>query len=213
MKLTRLQIFLVIVGALVLGLAGWWWLTPEPVRVRPANVGTHSFSVGWFTERPTKGCVLAASSFRYQDWVRGCDQRKDWVHLVDVKGVESGNSYYLILIDFPRITWQRIVPVTTMKVSEKPPQLPEPAFGGVIDQDQSPVEGALVYIEARSLEFSYPVAAVTNEAGNYAVDMGPNVFKAETFFLDAVSSGGVWAEKMISKKFKTPVPTIIVRTE
>lgn len=213
MKLNKIQVIkglLILVG---LGLGLWWLLTPRPVRVRSANVGTHSFSLGWFSKKPSKSCVVAVKSFKYQDLVIKCEKHKSLTHLVEVKGVRPDSYYYLGLIDFPRLSVNKILPVTTTKISDQPPQLPEPAFGGVIDQNSEPVEGVLIYIEARLSEYSYPVAALTNREGNYAVDMGLNINKAEVFFLDAVSSGGIWAEKMVSKQFKTPIPTIIVNTK
>jgi len=210
---TSKAIKLLALGLLVASLGVWWLLTPKPQRVRPANVNSNSFSVGFFTDRKSKSCVLAIRDIKKMDWLKTCEEEKSQTHLVEIEGAESGESYQLVLIDLPKITFKKLVAVRTPEISDQPPGLPEPAFGTVLGQNDQPVPEALIYISAQSSEFSYPVAALTNEAGNFAVDMGPNIHQADKFLLDAVADAGIWMEKLVSGLYKTPLPSITVRVK
>jgi len=204
---------LIVILVVGLGLWGWWYRTPRQIRVRPANVGAKSFSVGWFSKKPSRGCVMAVESWKFKswkDWVIKCDDEKTQWHLVDFKGVKPGTEYQLVVMSGLRVTFKNILSVKTKEISDQPPLIPKPAYGNVVDQKGNPVEGVLVYITAEAKTFNYPVAGVTNRQGNYGIDVGELSQISESLVLDAVGSRGYWKELLISTEGITPAPTITV---
>jgi hypothetical protein len=210
-KVSRKQIGLVCLGLAVISLGVWWLMTPVPERIRPANVGVRSFSVGWFTKKPSKSCVVAIGSVNPSEWLVKCEKEARVTHLVGVDKAQPEKYYTIVVIDWPRVTVQDLVPVTTGSVSSEPLRLPQPGYGSVISPEGFRVPGALVYLTPFSREFNYPVAAITNELGNFAVDIGKVSNKSDGLLVEAVGNMGIWFEQKMSSRFTAPLPTITVK--
>lgn len=204
---------LIVILVLGLGLFGWWYVTPEHMRVRPANVGARSFSVGWFSEKPSKSCVWAVKGGikNFKEWLVICEEEKTQWHLVDFKDVEAGGEYKLVLVDGIRVSFKEIFPVKLRQLNnDQPPGLPVPAYGNVVDENKEPVKGILVYISTESETFNYSVAVKTDANGHYGIDVGGLVQKSDRMVLEAVGSQGLWKEMVIHSQTIRPIPSIVV---
>ncbi len=193
-----------------LGLFVWWKLTPEHGRVRIANVGARSFSVGWFSDKPSKSCVWAVKGKirNIRNWLVICEEQETYWHLVDFKDLEPNGEYSLFLVDGMRVTFKKILPVNLKKISDQPPGLPVPAYGNIVDQDKVKVQGVVVYISTESQSFSYPVAVKTDVNGRYGIDVSELVQKSDRMVLETVGKTGFWKEQLIHSQTIRPIPTI-----
>ena len=89
--------------------------------------------------------------------------------------------------------------------------MPQPGYGTVISPEGYRVPGALVYLTPMTREFNYPVAALTNELGNFAVDVGKVSDKSDGLLVEAVGNMGIWFEQEMSSRFTAPLPVITVK--
>jgi|GEM_PF-2555204 hypothetical protein len=210
-RLSRKQIGLASLGLIVIGLGIWWVLTPVTQRIRPANVGIKSFSVGWFTKKPSKSCVLAIGSIKPSEWLIKCEKEARVTHLVRMENAKPEMYYTIVVVDFPRVTVQELVTVMTGEISNQPLKLPQPGYGSVISPEGFRVPGALVYLTPISREFNYPVAAMTNELGNFAVDIGKVSDKSDGLLVEAIGNMGIWSEDEMSSQYTAPLPVITVK--
>lgn len=203
----RLGIILVLVIVFG-GLVSWWYVTPKQQSIRPANVGAKSFSVGWFTDSLTKGCVWAVPSFNPKEWLKVCEPDKRKTHLLMFQEVMPGTEYRLVAQNGLRFKFKGIVPVLTKKLSDEPLKNPAPAYGTILGEEDELVPGALVYIYAQSNEFHYPVAVKTNIQGKYAVDISEIKNLSELMIVETVASAGIWNDHKVSSKYHEPLPSI-----
>lgn len=210
--MNKRQVMLLVVGIGILALGYWGYKTPQPESVRPANVGVKSFSVGWFTEETTKGCVWAVSSYKPTDWKRVCEPDERKTHLVEFDNLKPETEYRVVVVDGLRFKYKGVLPVKTRQFNAEEPPMPRPAYGKVRSREGNLVPGALVYIYPRSEGFSYPVAAKTNIDGNYAVDLGLLENLKELLIIEVVASAGVWNDMAASSQQTEPLPAITAIT-
>jgi len=206
-----------VVKALGVGVAAalgfwWWWLTPVPQEVRAANVKAKSFSVGWVSETPAKGCVLVykkawRTAFRF-----GCFKTKKKAHLVDVKKLEAKSSYGMVMVEGLRLTFRQMPEVVTRGIADELPPRPEPGYGSVIDETNQQLPGVLVYVYAMSGQPQAPAAVLTNEQGNYAVDLGNVELAISNYLLEASRAPGEKVRIEGDVRFSTPFAPIAFRT-
>lgn len=198
------------VGLAAAGLAAlviWWAQTPVPEAVRPANIAARSFSLGWITDKPTGGCALAAASWR--DWRFSCDrQRKYSTHLADFKQVSAETVYRIVMIDGPRLRWRNLPYFKTLAIADQQPKLPRPAYGAIRDNSGAPLKKTLVYLSAFD-DLDQPLAALTNDDGNYAFDLS-NFQSASGYYLLEVVSGQDYRRVEVDSRTVSPLPTLIV---
>lgn len=193
---------------IVLIFGWWWWRSPEIQSVRPANVGVKSFSVGWFTDKPAKGCVFAIPSWKLTEWLRVCENEKRKTHFLQLDNARAESSYRLLVVSGLRFKHKGALPIKLKAFNSQEAPMPQPAYGMVRSADGYLVPGALVYIYPKSEEFSYPVAGKTNMDGNYAVDLGLLENKQELLILETVASAGIWNDMTVLAKYTEPLPTI-----
>jgi hypothetical protein len=205
-KVRNLKYVLLMVVFVSLGI--WWWVTPKQQSIRPANVGTRSFSVGWYTDGLSKGCAWAVPSIDPREWLKVCEVDKRGTHLLMFAKAKPETSYNLVLVNGLRVKFKGIVPVVTKKLSDEPLKNPAPAYGNVIGEQDELVPGALVYIYAQANQFHYPVAVKTNLKGNYAVDISELKSLSETLVLEVVASAGIWNDMKVSSQYHEPLPSI-----
>jgi len=190
-----------------------FFLFPKLDSVIVANLGTRSFSIGWVTQRHSRGCFLAIPTKNLKKTVFTCDQQPNKItHLIHLKDLLPNTNYRLIPVNGPRINLRNPVIITTLPISDTPPANPLPAYGSVLDPNQQPVIGALVYIYPQSPDYQYPIAVKTNLQGNYAFDLGSLRGSFEFLQLDAISTGKKWASQVVSAEIHAPFPPIITIT-
>lgn len=191
----------------LIALVIWWIRTPIPEMVRAGNVAARSFSAGWVTEKPARGCAAAVASWR--DWRRACvEGAKRTTHLVTIDGLRPETNYKLFLIDGLRVTIRNLPAIATKKISDTQPVLPRPGYGQVADRQFQPVPGALVYVYANSKRQTAPLLALTNFEGNWAVDLANFPAEEQSYTIE-VTAGVKWRAKMETDiRTSSPFPTI-----
>ncbi len=194
------------------GLVIWWILTPVPEMVRAGNVAARSFSVGWVTEKPARGCAIAFLSVKH--FRRACIEGvKRTTHLVAIDGLRPETNYRLFLIDGLRVTIKNLPAIATKKISDSRPVLPRPGYGQVADDKFQPVPGALVYIYVNSKRQVEPLLALTNSEGNYAVDLANFPAEEQSYTIE-VTAAAKWRAKMEADiRTSSPFPTVYLDLE
>lgn len=192
------------------GLVTWFLVTPEFESVRPANMGTKSFDVGFFTKKLSKGCVIVMSEFNPLSWQKTCEKEKRKTHLIRISNLDPDQEYQLVLVNGLRIKTSKVLKVKTGQVNDQAPVVPNPAFGSVVGRNRELVPGSLVYIYPYSSKFSYPVATITNFDGNYAVDLGLLENVEDILIIEAIASAGIWNNIQASVEWTEPLPAITV---
>jgi hypothetical protein len=209
-KCSRKQKALIVVftiGLLVLIL-----LSPAPKDVRPVNVHARSLSVAWVLPRPTFGCVvLVPTSFSSLPKV-ACNRALTSVHLQELSGLEPETSYRIWVWSGLRpIVWGN-PRVTTTAVREEMPNMPKPGYGSVV-YDNLKTPGALVLVYANTPESQYAVAAITNDQGNYAVDLANLKHASNSFFVDGFLRANRLGRLEADIRFSTPFPPLLLNDQ
>src|SRR3989344_4904835 len=223
--------FLIAAGVVTI----WYRLTPTPENIMAADLGSTSFRVGWYTAKPTKGCTLAIADapWRFVAWDflksqfdrhytglyvnRACFVETANTHLATFTNLLENYPYRVAVMVGPRRVELPIGnPVITKKISEsEEPPLPEPAYGGVTYEDETPVVGALVYFyRGLADEFRYPLAVVTNNDGNYAIDLAnfddsDDISTYDSYLVDVVDTEGKQTRQILPRDIHQPFPPLL----
>ncbi len=187
-------------------------LSPVPKDVRPVNVHARSVSVAWILPRASWGCALLLPTSLNTLPRIGCEGSIAAVHLQELTNLKPETSYRIVLISglMPAI-WTS-PHVTTTAIREEMPDMPKPAYGSVLF-DQEKVAGALVLVYANTSQPQYAVAALTNAQGNFAVDLA-NVSEAgNSYVLDAFASDHRSARLEADIRLSTPFPPLLLHDQ
>lgn len=188
-------------------------LFPPLESVIVANLGTRSFSLGWVTQKYSRGCFLAVPEKNLTKSVFVCDPQPNKItHLIHLNNLLPNTQYRIFSVNGPRVNLFHPLAITTLPITDIPPTLPLPAYGSILDPNQNPVIGALVYIYPQSPQYQYPIAVKTNLQGNYAFDLASLRGSFEYLQIEAISTGKKWASRTVTLDAHAPFPPIIVTT-
>ena len=190
--------------------------TPKEVRI--TNITDRGFSVSWLTDKPTNGFISygknkSVGTIINQDSVQG---QSSYIHHVTADNLEANTSYSLKIgfgkagIDKSKLYSVKSGPTL------KNPSSTDIIFGTVVDAQNKPVAGSVVYLTAPGVT---PLSAVTDKQGKWVyvfstarrTDLSAfaTYDKNETLLEIFVQAGN---EKFSSAKIKTgaarPVPTM-----
>ncbi len=179
--------------------------TSPPKNVQISNISDHQATISWITDKPTRGQVIISEDGNFPvlpvfaDTIYWDDgekkskvQRFYTTHLVTVDKLDPNKSYsYLIYQDWKKVSGGEFKMAGTLSSISAP----NPVYGRVLDADQKPVVGALVYFwVTTSREISSLLSALTNSDGGWSVDLG-NLRTKDLKFTFPVSSKS--AERVI----------------
>lgn len=193
----------------------WWWRTPVPEMARVANQSAHGFFVSWVYQRPAAGCVAAYAGIK--DIVVKCGKNKSRLHFVEMSGLKPETKYSVFIwngLRAVRVQTRFSRQVSTLSVQDAFPKLPQPGYGSVVDGSGRPIPEALVFVYRHvSDRFYFPAAAVTNEEGNYAVDLSnleqTNLpFIAGSYLIEVIDQTGKTTKQIFDREFHSPFPPI-----
>lgn len=184
-------------------------LSPRPLRLLSTNKGSQSLSVVFMTSEPVKSCVYIYEKKMFLKGKVVCGE-KTTIHLLTVDKLKPETSYRSIIKTGWKITAKNVPQITTNAMSETAPRLPEPAYGSVRDEENSPISEALVVVFPDQ-DVSRAVAAKTNIQGNFALDVSTFIENTNTLTVDIQTSSGLWANESFPKSIHTPFSDIIVR--
>lgn len=207
------------IGALTALVVFLWAVTPRPTDLRVANVTARSFSVGWATEIPSRGCIVVASQNEWWRWFIQCSREKSGAHLVTFEGLAEERMYRVWYWSGLRWQFWRMPVVKTAGIREDQPSLPQPAYGSVRDEFDDPLLNTLIYLYSLSSSNRAPLAAMTNEQGNYGLDLAnllaqrsqPGLpAQAGTFVVEVIHGSGERARFEGDIRMINPLPTITI---
>lgn len=195
-------------AAVLLGLMTVWVVkTPKPERMRVGNFFPRSFSVGWVTRHPTAGCLIAVARINNSKIVCVKD-KKYTTHLAEFNSLEPKTHYRLIAVDGLRITWRNLPEVVTPAIVDMQPSLPRPAYGLVTDQVDNSLPHTLVYVYMISKIQRLPLIAMTNDSGNYSVDLSNFLPDTQSYLIEADSGPDRRQRLETDIRTSSPFPTI-----
>ncbi len=205
------------------------WLlraSPEskPKQVKITNITDGSFAVSWVTDEATSGFVKYSTDSSFdlvakddRDQLSGKTNNYK-THHVTVKGL-TPQSRYQFKIGSGRSIFdnngQPFDTTTAPKLSQAEPAS-DVAYGNVVNQNDQPVEGAIVYL---SLNGATPLSTISKSSGNWVIPLNTarsedlNNFATydksasiEDIFVQAADSG--FATAIATTGNDNPLPTI-----
>jgi hypothetical protein len=151
--------------------------TPEitPDQIQITNITNRSFTVSWITAKPTEGLVKYGAG-QQTDFVAR-DQRDPltgelnayFTHLVTVTGLEPATAYAFKIQSAGHLFDSNKGPyMVTTAQSELEVSSPELLHGVIVDPDNQPAAGAIVYLKADNLS---PRSTLVTPTGEWRIDM------------------------------------------
>ena len=149
--------------------------TLTPTQIKVTNITDTSFTVSWLTEEATSGFVKygteASLGFTATDDRDQLSGKTDnfTTHHVTLKNLKASTAY-LFKIGSGNKTFDsngQPYQVTTAKTAKTPPAN-DVAYGTVVNQNNQPVEGAIVYL---SLANASPASTLTKASGSWVIPL------------------------------------------
>lgn len=204
------------IGALTALVVFGWAMSPRPTDLRVANVTARSLSVGWATEVPSRGCIVVVGQKEWWRVLTQCAREKAGAHLVTFEGLTQEQVYRVGYVSGLRFQFWQMPKVLTAQIREEQPPLPQPAYGSVVDELDDPLPNTLIYLYSISSAARAPLAAMTNEQGNYGLDLANLLAQTSlqtqpgTFVVEVIHESGERARFEGDIRMTQPLPTITI---
>jgi len=149
-------------------------LTPNQLKI--TNLTENSFTVSWFTDQATSGFVkygadnnLSFTSADDRDQLSG-KTGEFFTHHITVKNLKPSTNYFFKIGSGGKIFDNNGQPyqITTAPAITGSPPVSDVAYGTVVDQNDNPVEGAIVYL---SLANANPASTLTKSSGSWVIPL------------------------------------------
>lgn len=196
--------------------------TPKQVKI--SNVTDSSFSVSWITDSQTSGFVNYGPN---EDLIFTAEDDRDQisgkvdsflVHHVTIRDLKPATTYFFEIesggetFDNNGESYQ----VTTAPTIQAPAPANDVAYGSIISQNGSPMEGVIIYL---SLPNASPLSTLTKTSGNWVIplNLGRSTdlsswasYDKEATIEEIFVQGGVLgtATAVGVTKYDSPLPTI-----
>lgn len=181
---TILAIFFLLLGlaaGVILIKNGGHWLTvasPQsvPKQVKVSNLTESSFAVSWVSDSQVIGLLqygpeenLSLSVKDDRDQFSGQEGNFS-THHVTVKNLKPGTKYFFKIISGGEAFDNngQLYQTTTAPTISLPPPANDVAYGTIVEQTGSPVEGAIVYL---SLANNSLLSTLTKASGNWVIPL------------------------------------------
>lgn len=162
-------------GVALLSRGSGWVLkaSPEksPKQVSVTNITADGLTISWLTGEPTAGLVKYGTGNNLELTAGSEDgQRKKTVHFVTLSGLKPATVYQFKIIADGKLFDQAGKPFqTTTAPSINTPTPPSDiAYGKVVDADNQPVAGAVVYLTLANVS---PLSTQTKSAGTWMIPL------------------------------------------
>jgi len=156
--------------------------TESPKNVRVTNRGTNTFSVSWTTDTPTTGFVkysenparITTPAGDVRDQISGSAQSYT-NHYVNITGLSADTTYYFVIGSGPQ-TYNDDGKPFQIRTGPQVIPPPEDVINGVIvSGSATPVNGAIVYVEAEGGE---ALSTTTKVDGTWRLNLASSRDKA-----------------------------------
>lgn len=147
-----------------------------PNQIKITNINDTSLTVSWITDEKTSGFIkygteinsLTFTTTDDRDQISGKTGNFN-THHVTLKNLKPATSYYFKIGSGGKLFDSNTQPyqVTTAKAASNPPAN-DVAYGTVIDQNNNPIEGVIVYL---SLANATPVSTLTKASGSWVIPL------------------------------------------
>lgn len=149
--------------------------TLTPTQIKVTNITDSSFSVSWLTDEKTSGFIKYgtdnAPAFTAQDDRDQLSGKTNsfQTHHITIKDLKASTVYFFRIGSGNKIFDNNNQPyqITTAKTAQNPPPN-DVAYGTVIDQNNNPVEGAIIYL---SLANASSVSTLTKASGSWVIPL------------------------------------------
>jgi len=146
-----------------------------PQEVKITNLSSNGFTISWITEEKTQGFLifdeeksLGKTAFDERDEEKKLG--KYFTHYISVKNLVPNSSYYFKIISQSKTFDQNGSPYQ-VKTAPSFPSFSspvEPAYGIVLNKDNTPAQGAIVYLTFKG---ALPLSALTKASGNFLIPL------------------------------------------
>lgn len=197
-----------------------------PAEVKITNISESGFSVSWLTKKKTtSGAVkygetasLGQTALDDRDQVKG-KMGEYSTHHVTLKYLKPGTTYYFEILSAGQTYDNNGEPykvATGARISTSPPSL-DPAYGMVVKLDNTPAEGAILYL---TLPGTSSLSTLVKSSGNWLIPLNlartadlVNYFtskgeEVEEIFVQGGNEGTALAT--VSIQNDSPVPNIVL---
>jgi len=194
-----------------------------PSQLKNTNITESSFSISWITNQPTTGFIKYGNDNNLI--LVGKDDRDQFsgksgnflTHHVTIRGLKPATVYYFKIVSGGNIYDNNgvIFQVNTAPASKNPTPENDVAYGTVLDQNETPAEGVIVYL---SLPDAVTQSTLTKNSGSWVIPLNlarssdlssysnyDRETSTEEIFVQG--SGGTATATTITKK-DSPVPSI-----
>ncbi len=189
-------------------------LTPTQIKI--TNVNDASFTISWITDEATSGFIkygldknpnFTAADDR--DQLSG-DTKSFLTHHVTVKNLKPSTTYFFKIGSGSKIfdnNGQAYQIKTASIISSSPPHN-DVAYGTVVDQNNNPVEGAIVYL---SLANANPASSLTKSSGSWVIPL--NLIRSADLSAYATYDKDASIEEIFIQASTTGTATVVATTK
>ena len=147
-------------------------ISEQPQNIQMTNITDTSATVTWTTNTPTTGTVTVREPKRFSQDERDSDAklRKYSTHSVPIHGLLPSTSYTLTILSNGSAYPKNDKPLKIKTAPEISAQAPnfEPAYGTVVDDNNQPVNSALVYV---TLEGGQTLSTLSKPSGTWLLPL------------------------------------------
>jgi len=189
-------------------------LTPTQIKI--TNVNDTSFTISWITDEATSGFIkyglnknpnFTAADDR--DQLSG-NTESFLAHHVAVKNLKPNTIYFFKIGSGGKIfdnNGQAYQVKTASTISSSPPPN-DVAYGTVVDQNNNPVEGAIVYL---SLANANPASSLTKSSGSWVIPL--NLIRSADLSTHATYDKDASIEEIFIQASTTGTATVVATTK
>jgi hypothetical protein len=198
-------------------------VTPRKVKI--TNISENSFSVSWYTDKPTTAFIKYGEKPSSLNKTLALEDHEDKtikrsLHHFTLKNLRPQRTYYFKInsngTEFGQTDGKTFSQLTPAVISTAPPP-PDPVYGKISDAFGSPLtEPAIIYLDLKN---TTPISTITKTDGSWAIALNnarSNDLTAysqydpenEIINILVLSKGGQTTKAVTNTSNDTPVPTI-----
>jgi len=194
-----------------------------PQEVKITNLTDNGFTVSFITEDKAKtflsyGKTTSLGQVAFDDRNEEGKPNDYITHHITIKGLIPSTLYYFKIVSGGKIFDNNGTPYTVTTgplISSLPPEV-EPAYGTVLGKDDTPAEGAIIYL---SLGEALPLSTLVKPSGNWLISLSlARTPDLKNYFIPAeeereeifVQGERETATAISNIKNDSPIPTIVL---